>query len=75
MEAYANTQLQLKPILEEAGVVFTNEPFKEELVPVEVTNTEGIKETLYKKVRTNVDYNLSLESIDKETLIKMFMEA
>ena len=75
MEAYANTQLQLKPILEEAGVVFTNEPFKEELVPVEVTNAEGIKETLYKKVRTNVDYNLSLESIDKETLIKMFMEA
>ena len=75
LEAYTTSQLRLKPILELAGVTFTDSPYKEEMVPMEVQLDEFTTETLYKKVTTKVDYNLSLETITKDTLIEMLGDA
>lgn len=72
LETYADIQLQLKPILKEAGVEFLDTPYKEEIVETDQVDEDGNK--LYKKVTIKPDYNFSLEAIDKETLIKLLME-
>ena len=51
-----------------------NEPYTEKLEEVKITNEEGIEETLYKKVKEKVDYDLSLNSLDKNSIINMLTE-
>lgn len=72
--AYTKTQLKLKNLLQICDCTLLDEPEKEELQEVTITNESGEQETLYKKVKVKADIDLSLDKIDKETLIKLFME-
>ena len=74
LDNYSNTQLTLRQLLEDSLIEICNEPYTEKLEEVKVTNEEGIEETLYKKVKEKVDYDLSLNSIDKTTIINMLTE-
>lgn len=75
MNSYRESQLRLNNILKDAGVELLDKPVYEELQEVTIKNDNGECETLYRKVETKADYDLSFNSIDKETLIKLFSEA
>ena len=51
-----------------------DKPEVEELVPVQMLDTTGNSEQLYRKVVVKCDYDLSLNCIDKTSLIKLFGE-
>ena len=74
LDNYSNTQLTLKQLLEDSLIEICNEPYSERLEEVKVVNDEGIEETLYKKVKEKVDYDLSLNSLDKNSIINMLTE-
>lgn len=74
LDKYSKTQLTLRQLLLDSLVEVCDEPFKEELQEVKVTNEEGIEETLYKKVQIKVDYDLSLNSLDKNSIINLLTE-
>lgn len=74
MNDYKEVQLRLNDILKDAGVELLDKPVYEKLEEVTIKNENGEEETLYRKVETRADYDLSYETIDKETLIKLFSE-
>lgn len=74
LDNYSNTQLTLRQLLEDSLIEICNEPYTEKLEEVKITNEEGIEETLYKKVKEKVDYDLSLNSLDKNSIINMLTE-
>ena len=74
LNIYKDTQITLKDILSYAEVQFVDTPTVEKMEEVQVTTEDGKLETLYRKVITQCDYNLSLENIDKTTLIDLFTE-
>lgn len=74
MNSYKEAQLRLNDLLIDSKVDILDEPVYETLQEVTVKNENGEDETLYRKVQTKADYDLSYESIDKETLIKLFSE-
>lgn len=63
LREYGNIQLKLNDLLVAAGAKLVDSPVLTE----EITNEEGVKETVEKAV----DVNLSLETITKETLISL----
>lgn len=74
LDNYSNTQLTLKQLLEDSLIEICNEPYTEELQEVVVKNNQDEDEVLYKKVITKVDYDLSLDKLDKTTIIDMLTE-
>ena len=73
-EEYPKAQLTLRELLTEASCIIADKPCTEIMEEV-VVETETGSETLYRKVEKKVDYDLSIESITKDMLITMFMEA
>lgn len=61
--------MTLNELIENCGGIITDTNQKETLEEVIVDG-----ETLYKKVITKADYDLSLENITKESIIKIFEE-
>lgn len=68
-DLYSKTQMTLNELIEKCGGIITDTNQKETLEEVIIDG-----ETLYKKVTTKVDYDLSLENITKESIIKIFEE-
>lgn len=68
-DLYSKTQMTLNELIENCGGIITDTNQKETLEEVIVDG-----ETLYKKVITKADYDLSLENITKESIIKIFEE-
>lgn len=68
-DLYSKTQLSLNDILRDCGAIITDSKEIETLQEVVVNN-----ETLYKKIVTPVDIDLSLESITKATFVKLLGE-
>ena len=74
LDNYSDTQLTLKQLLEDSLIEICNEPYSERLEEVKVVNDEGIEEILYRKVKEKVDYDLSLNFLDKNSIINMLTE-
>ena len=74
LDKSVETQLTLRQLLEDSLIEICLEPFTEEFQEVKMTNEEGIEETLYKKILNKVDYDLSLDKLDKTTIINMLTE-
>ena len=74
LDKYSQTQLTLRQLLTDSLVEICNEPYSEKLEEVKVVNDEGIEEILYKKVKEKVDYDLSLNVLDKTSIINMLTE-
>lgn len=74
LNKYSQTQLTLRQLLTDSLVEICNEPYSEKLEEVKVVNDEGIEEILYKKVKEKVDYDLSLNVLDKTSIINMLTE-
>lgn len=72
-EHYAEVQVSLNRLLLDAGCELLDKPYKEEMQEV-VVKTENGEETLYRKVEKRADFDLSLEAISKDTIIKLFSE-
>ena len=69
LNSYSKTQLRLKDLLIDAGAVITEKPIVKSLEPVEGTDGAYIK-----FVETPVDIDLSINSITKETIIKLLSD-
>ena len=68
----SETNLTLNEILEDVGCSLEEKPYKEILEAVKVLTDNGT-EILYRKVQKRVDYDLSIESIAKDTIIDMLI--
>lgn len=66
---YNKTQLSLNELLADSGAIITRDKNIETMEEVVVDN-----ETLYKKIVTPVDYDLSYDNITKETFISLLGE-
>lgn len=66
---YSKIQLTLNELLEESGAILLDVPYSEELVE---SGTDSSGNTLYKKEKISPDIDLSLENIDKTTIINLF---
>ena len=68
-DLYSKTQLTLNELIEKCGGKVEKQKTTETLEEVVVDG-----DILYKKVSKPVDYDLSLETITKESIIKLFSE-
>lgn len=69
---YTDTQLKLKDLLRDCDCILSTSDKIETLEEVEVTDPKTNEtQLLYKKVMKDVDYNLSLNTINKTTLIEL----
>ena len=68
-DLYSKTQTTLNDLIELCGGTIVEQPYIERL---ETVNVNG--ETLYRKVQTKADYDLSLEKLTKESIIEIFKE-
>ena len=66
-DRYSKVQLTLNDLLKHCGVELLDNPYTEITEEVEV---EG--ETLYKKIKKPVDINLSMDTLTKDSIIKIF---
>lgn len=66
LQAYSKTQLKLNDLLKESGAFVVDTPTIKKVVVKEENGERTVEET-----EENVDVNLSLESISKETIISM----
>ena len=74
LDSYYKTQLTLRQLLLDSGVDLAIQPYIEKLEEVKVLNEEtGKEEILYRKIQKIVDYNLSLENLSLDSLIKLLM--
>ena len=64
------SQVMLKQVLQDCGVEFTDSPTYDEFIQDEVISDET-KQPMYRKITHKVDYDLSLENIDKTTFIDL----
>lgn len=74
LDAYTKTQISLTNILRNSGATMLDKPEVEKLEEVKMLNLDGNLEKLYRKVLVKCDYDLSLNCIDKTSLIKLFNE-
>lgn len=71
LEDYSLTQYTLRELCEESNIKISTKPTIENLVESGKDKEGNI---LYKKEYKPVDYDLSLETLQKDSLIKMFIE-
>jgi hypothetical protein len=69
LDNYSKIQLTLNELLEDSGAILLDNPYTEKLVEAGV---DGFGNTLYKKEKIAPDIDLSLENIDKTTIINLF---
>lgn len=72
LQSYSKTQLKLRDVLKDAGAILTDKEIIEKEVETQVVDEEGkiiSEETRIEEYQ--VDYNLSLENITKETIIDL----
>ena len=72
LQSYSKTQLKLRDVLKDAGAILTDKEIVEKEVETQVVDEEGkiiSEETRIEEYQ--VDYNLSLENITKETIIDL----
>lgn len=74
LDAYTKTQTSLATILRDSGAIMLDKPEVEKFEEISMLNISGEAETLYRKVLVKCDYDLSLNCIDKTSLIKLFNE-
>ena len=74
LDNYSKTQLTLRELINDSLIEICNEPYKEELQEVIAKTANDTEEILYKKVEVHVDYDLSLNNLDKTTIINMLTE-
>ena len=70
LQLQTQTSLPLKQLLIDCGVKLLNSPVYDEFVKDEtILDDEG--QPVYKKVQHKVDYDLSLETLDKTTFLDL----
>ena len=74
LDKYSESQLTLRQLLTDSLIEISDEPYTEELQEVVVKNNQDQDEILYKKIIHKVDYDLSLDKLDKTTIIDMLTE-
>ena len=68
-DRYSKVQLTLNDLLKQCGVEFTEKPYIELTQEVDVNG-----EILYKKIKKPVDIDLSVDTLTKDSIIKIFEE-
>lgn len=72
-ETYPKAQLHLLEVLKSTDCILTDAPYTDVMEEVKTIDEDGKEEVSYKKKQVPVDFDLSLDSITKDTLIKMLM--
>ena len=66
-DRYSKVQLTLNELLQKCGLEFLDKPYEETIEEVEING-----EILYKKVKKSADINLSVDTLTKDSIIKIF---